>query len=84
MKLKCRCGNQKEFRIQGSIIDNVENKVSGEGVITEIDQPEPFGFVKATYQVIACPECGVEVDGGDSKEEADKIILGAYEILKKE
>jgi len=81
-KLRCiLCGNEKEFGILGTIIDNVENKISGDGVIEELDQPEPNGYVGPTYQEIICPECDAEVDVVTSKEEADKIILGAYEIL---
>jgi len=81
-KLRCMlCGNEQEFRILGTITDNVENTISGEGDIEELDQPEPNGYVEPTYPAIICPKCDAEVDATIAKEEAEKIISGAHECL---
>ena len=83
-KLGCvLCGNQAEFRILGTITGNVENKISGECDIEDLEQPEPNGYVEPTYHTITCPKCDAEVDVTTAKEEAEKIISGAHECLSR-
>lgn len=92
-KLKCMlCGNEKKFRIRGTVtvIFEAEDDLSGKGVIEELDLPDNQDELPHShnYTAISClgdrhfDECGEEVDITTPKEEAEKIISGAYEYLK--
>jgi len=71
--VKCiLCGNDKEFRIQGVLMQPVDNLLYGDGSIDELELPETNTEPTPNYTTIICPECDAEVELGIGEEEAER------------
>ena len=80
MDLKCKiCGNDK-FYARGTLTHYLFDSVDAEGTVHVDDSYDEHPEIK--YTSIECQDCGAEVTLDMSKEEADKIIEGAYEWLR--
>jgi len=74
-----------------TVIFKTEDDLSGKGVIEELDLPDNRDEIPHShdYTAISClgdhhfDECGEEVDIKTPKGEAEKIISGAYEYLRR-
>lgn len=80
----CVCGNCETFIARGIHKRRIEDAVDGiSGEIDEYNSDwESDSWTE--YDCIECEECGAEVKNDTPKEEADKIIIGAFEWLRED